>query len=495
MTIWIIGRWHWVSALLIYPAKSAKIKNMNINQSQSKTGQPLAEIFKSYDIRGIYPQQLNQETAKLVAQAFLKIMTQKFNKPIKELKLAVGRDIREASEPLIKSVINIFLEYGVKVDDLGLISINDFYFAVGYYKYNGGIMATASHNPPEYGGFKMVKMNQDFPDSIEFISGKVLYEELIKLDLPLEDEKIKGRIEKKDIFQDHLNHILSFVEVNKIKPLKVVVDTGNGMAGLLMPKLFEKLPCQLISLFPELDNKFANRHPNPLTEGASEKASQKILKEKADLGIMFDADGDRMFLIDEQGHFITGDITLLLMAKVMLEKNPGAGIVYNLICSHAVPELVSKWGGRPIRSEVGYLNLANHMRNEGGVMSGEVSGHFAFKKNYYADNGFIALALSLQTISEDGRKLSEIIKDYSLYARGDEINIKVDDISSKLEKIRSHYQKNIKDEIDGITAEFEDYWFNVRPSNTEPLLRITVEAKNQKELKKRQEEVLKVINN
>jgi phosphomannomutase len=178
----------------------------------------------------------------------------------------------------------------------------------------------------------------------------------------------------------------------------------------------------------------------------------------------------------------------------MLEKNPGAGIVYNLICSHAVPELVKKWGGQPIRSEVGYLNLADHMRNEDGVMSGEVSGHFAFKNNYYADNGFVALVLSLQTISEDGRKLSQIIKDYCLYVRGDEINIKVESIPDKLDLIRKHFQKNIKDEIDGITVEFDDYWFNVRASNTEPLLRITVEAKNQEELKKRQEEVLNIIN-
>lgn len=456
---------------------------MNIDQS----------IFKSYDIRGVYPQQLNEETASQIAQTFLKILSGKFNKPIKELKIAVGQDIRESSASLIRSAIDIFLEYGAAVDDLGLISINDLYFAVGYYKYDGGVMATASHNPPEYGGFKMVKLNQNHTDSIEFLYGKLLYEELVKLNLPLKDEKIKGQFKKKDIIQDHLNHILSFVDLQKIKPFKIAVDTGNGMMGLLIPRLLEKMKVTLIPLFIEPDGKFPNRPPNPLEPGTSKKISQKIKQEKADFGVMYDADGDRMFLVDEKGDLIRGDMILLLMAKAMLEKNPGAGIVYNLICSHAVPELVNKWGGRAIRSEVGYRNLADHMRNEGGEMSGEVSGHFAFKKNYYADNGFIALALSLQTISEDGRKLSQIIKDYCLYARGDEINIKVESIPSKLDLIRKYYQKNIKDEIDGITVEFAEWWFNIRASNTEPLLRITVEAKNQKELKKRQEEVLKII--
>lgn len=451
------------------------------------------KIFKSYDIRGIYPAELNEEAAEIIAQTYLKFLSERLKKPNNQLKIAVGQDNRQASRPLINKVIETFLKYGVIIDNLGLISVNDIYFATGYYQYDGGIIATASHNPPEYGGFKMVKLNQDFPDSIEFISGQGLYQELSKLTFPLTDEKIPGILKQKDITEDHLNHILSFIDVNKIKPLKVVVDTGNGMMGILIPKLFEKLPGQLIHLFPELDGQFPNRPPNPLTLGAADKISQKVLKEKADLGVVYDVDGDRMFLIDEQGQFIRGDMILLLLVKVILEKNPGAGIVYNLICSHAVPELVAKWGGRPIRSEVGYRNLAEHMRKENGIISGEVSAHFAFKNNFYADSGFIALVLVLEAISENGRRLSEIIKEYSLYARGDEINIEVADINQSLDKVRNNYQDNIRDEIDGITVEFSDWWFNVRPSNTEPLLRITVEAKNEEELKKRQEEVLRII--
>lgn len=449
-------------------------------------------IFKSYDIRGIYPSQLNEEIAKLIAQTYLKILSQKLNKPIRDLQITVGKDIRESSGFLMKSAVETFLDYGVSVDDLGLISVNDFYFGVSYYKYDGGFMATASHNPPEYGGFKTVNIDQKFPGSFEFISGQELYGEFSKLKFPIDAKKPPGQLQKKDVSANHLKHILSFIDISKIKPLKVVVDTGNGMMGLLIPKLFKKLPCQLIPLFLELDNKFPNRPPNPLIEGAHLKASQKIIQEKADLGIMFDADGDRMSLIDEQGNFIRGDMTLLLLAKSMFKQFPGAGIVYNLISSHAVPELIAKWGGRPIRSETGYLNIARHMKDKGAIISGEVSGHFAFKDNYYADSGFIALVITLQAISEDGRKLSEIIKDYNLYVKGDK-NLEVDDIPAKLEKIRAHYKNNIRDEIDGITVEFKDWWFNVRPSNTEPLLRITVEANNQKEFKKHQKEVLSII--
>ncbi|MBU1036531.1 phosphomannomutase/phosphoglucomutase [Patescibacteria group bacterium] len=449
-------------------------------------------IFKSYDIRGVYPKQLNEGITRLIAQAYLKILSQKLKKKVSDLYLAIGQDIRESSKSLNQALIDTFLDYGVKIDNLGLISINDIYFAVGYYEYDGGIVTTASHNPPQYGGFKMVMTNQDIPDSIDFISGESLYQQLSNL--PLTVEKLKGSIKDKDISQDHLRHILSFADINKIKPLKVVVDTGNGMMGLLIPHLFEKLPCQLIPLFLELDKNFLNRSPNPLVEGATIKVSQKVIKEKADLGVIFDVDGDRMFLIDEQGNLVKGDMVLLLLAKSMLKKQPGSGIVYNLICSHAVPELITKWGGQPIRSEVGYRNLADHMRKEDGLMSGEVSAHFAFKDNYYADSGFIALVLALAAISQDGRKLSEIIKDFSLYSRGDEINIEVDDIQAALDKIRTSFSANIKDEIDGITVEFSDWWFNVRPSNTEPLLRITVEAKNQKELQKHQQEILTSLN-
>ena len=450
-------------------------------------------IFKSYDIRGIYPQELNEQTANLIAQTYLQIVSQKLEKDITDLKIAVCRDNRHSSDPLMEEVVKVFLDYGVTVDDLGRLSINDYYFAVGHYGYDGGIMATASHNPPEYGGFKMTLKNTQYKKSIDFLSGKELYQVLQDLDFPLSAKKISGDLSEQNVFSDHLQHIFSFIDLDKIKPLKVVVDTGNGMTGVMIPKIFEKLPCQLTHLFAELDGNFPNRPPNPLVTGATDKLAKAVLKNKADLGVIFDVDGDRMFLVDEKGNFVRGDMVLLLLAKPMLEKNPQAGIVYNLICSHAVKDLVSKWGGRAIRSEVGYRNLARHMREEGGIMSGEVSAHFAFRDNYYADSGFIALLLALEAISQDGRPLSQIIKDFQLYEKSDEMNFEVIDIDLELAKIRNNYQENILDEIDGISVEFDNWWFNVRPSNTEPLLRVTIEAKQPGLLAEKIKEVMGLI--
>ncbi|HLD27222.1 MAG TPA: phosphomannomutase/phosphoglucomutase [Patescibacteria group bacterium] len=450
-------------------------------------------IFKAYDIRGIYPGKLNETAAAYIACAFLRLLEKKLNRPAEKLKIVIGRDFRKSSEPLTRAAVKQFLSRGATVADLGLVSTNDYYFAMGHYGYDGGLMSTASHNPPEYGGFKLTAREPARPKRFEFISGQQLWGEVKRLKTLPQATLAAGRLLKQDIFDEHLEHILSFVNLDKIKPFKIVIDIGNGMTGLMIPRLFKRLPGDVIRLFPDLDADFSNRSPNPLSPGAWAKASAKVLETKADLGVMFDVDGDRFFLIDERGGFIRGDLTLLLLAKAMLKKNPGAGIVYNLICSHAVKELVAKWGGRPIRSEVGYMNLARHMVEEDGIMSGEVSGHFAFRDNFYSDNAYIALVLALETISEDGRPLSAIIADYEFYQKGDEINLQVDDITGKLAKIRRHFKDNLKDEIDGLTVEFPDWWFNVRPSNTEPLLRVTVEAKTKAELKARQKEILGII--
>ncbi len=432
-------------------------------------------IFKAYDIRGVYPKDLNEDTARFIAQAFINLLSVKLNKKPEDLVITIGRDVRLASEPLAKVAIKTFLSNGVKVEDLGLVSTNDYYFSLGTYTCDAGMMVTASHNPPQYGGFKMAFKEQPSGPNFLFISGKELLVEVEKIKI-LPEPNLKGELLARDIFADHLKHVFSFVDLKKIKSLKVVVDAGNGMNAIMAEKIFKQLPCELVPLFFELDKDFPNRPPNPLASGASEKIASKIKEVKADLGVMFDVDGDRMFLLDEQGNLLKGDITLLLLAKVFLTKYPGSAVVYNLICSHAVKELINSWGGRPIRSEVGYMNSARHMREESAIMSGEVSGHFAFKDNFYSDNAFIAMLLALENISVDGRALSDISKEFVLYFRGDEINLTIADIPAALEKIRTKYAGNILDEIDGITVEFADWWFNVRASNTEPLLRITIEA-------------------
>lgn len=450
-------------------------------------------IFKSYDIRGIYPNDLNEVVAEDIAQCYLKFVARKRNKQLKDLVIVVGRDIRVSSEPLTDKIIEVFLRYGVSVMDVGLCSINDIYFATGYYQYDGGIMATASHNPAAYGGLKMIVLNRENQSKVDIINGQDILQEIKRNQLPLTDQWFKGHSERIDIKEDIIKHIMSFVNLKNIKPFKIVIDIGGGMNGPVIKKIFEKLPIELIPLFFKYDPTFSCRPPNPLTAGASEIISHKVLETNADFGVMFDVDGDRMFLLDETGRFVKGDMTLLLLAKAVLEKNPGQGVAYNLICSHAVPEFITKWGGRPLRSEVGYINLARHMLEGDGIISGEVSGHYAFKENYFADSGYLALLFVLQTLSEDGRKLSKIIDEYSLYARGDEINLEVTNIEDKLSLIRDYFKDNILDEVDGITVEFANWWFNVRASNTEPLLRITVEAQDESKLKERQAEILEVI--
>lgn len=450
-----------------------------------------SSIFKAYDIRGIYHQDFEADDVVKIAQTYLYIAAQKANKKISELHLFLGRDIRVASEELADITRKVFLEYGVTVEDGGLLSVNDFYFGMGTYHYDGGMMVTASHNPPKYGGFKMTFYDKS--EGITFLNGKELYQVLQILTFPLEAEKTPGKLVDKNIFGEHLKHILSFVEVNKIKPLKIVVDTGNGMTALMIPEIFKQLPCELVPLFFELDGNFPNRPPNPSAEHATEKIAAKIKEVGADFGAMFDVDGDRFFLVDENGELVRGDMTLILLAKGMLAKYPGAGIVYNLICSHAVKDLVKTWGGYTVRSEVGYFNAARHMRESGAIMSGELSSHFAFRDNFCTDNAFIALLLALEAISTDGRKLSAIIKDFTLYIKGDEINLTLADIPTALEKIRTKYQANILDEMDGITVEFADWWCNVRASNTEPLLRIVVEAETYELYEEKKTELLTLL--
>ena len=434
-------------------------------------------IFKAYDIRGIYSSELNEDSAYLIGRAFAV--------HAKAKKITVGTDMRLSSPALKKSLIRGITDEGVNVKDIGLVPIDAIYYAVGKLGDEAGIMITASHNPSEYNGFKMVLKN------MQWVTVSDMLLEVEKL--PEKISEVKGEVKEEDIISGYINHILSFVDVDKIEPFKVVIDAGNGMAGKIMPILTEGLPLNIIPLNFKLDGSFPAHPSNPLLPESQKEICETVIKEKADFGIIMDGDTDRLCFVDEKGKFIPADMTLLLLAKVFLEKEPGTGIVYNLLCSKIVPEMVKNWGGVPIKSKVGYINISKLMREQNGIVGGELSSHYSFRDNGYSDSGFIAFVTLLQLLSKYEQPLSEIVKPFYKYFKSPEINFSVTDKDAILEKVKEKYSDGNQDFLDGITVEYKDWWFNARPSNTEPLLRLTIEADTQELLDKKVKELTKII--
>lgn len=433
-------------------------------------------IFKSYDIRGIYPKEINEEIAYRIGQAFVE--------KTKAKKLIVGRDGRLSSPVIFESLVKGIADRGVDVYNIGEVPTECVYFSVGKYGYDAGIMITASHNPKEYNGFKMVKQENNF---VRIVKGKDLIPAITNFDLP--KAKKKGNIKSLDIWQDYLNHLFSFVDVNSIKPFKVILDAGNGMAGVVLPKIIPKLLIEAIPFNFNLDGNFPAGTPNPLLEGGTRLISQTVEREKADFGFIFDGDADRIFLIDEKGEFVRADLTLLFLAKYFLKKYPGSAISYNLICSKAVPEFIKKWGGIPIRTPVGFVNISEGIIKNDGVMGGELSGHYSFKDSFYLDSGFIAFLVLLEIISQENKKVSEAVSEFGLYAKLPEINFEVENKEKIINKAKEKYADGRQDFLDGLTVEYNNWWFNLRPSQTEPLLRLTIEADNEKLLKAKEKEL------
>ena len=440
-------------------------------------------IFKSYDIRGIYPSELNEEVAFEIGKAFIRQNNVK--------KVVLGHDARISSPALFKAFARGVLAEGGQICDIGQVLTECLYFAVGSYDFDAGIMVTASHNPKEYNGFKMIKKSGN---NLEMVRGKDLQAE-VKDSGSISKENFE--VEKKDFWQDYSNHILDFVDLSEIVPLKIVVDASNGVAGLAIEKIQDKLPVEIISLNFEPNGNFPNHSPNPLEAGSADKIGEVVRNEKADFGFMFDGDADRVFLVDEKGELVRADVTLLLLAKYFLQKNPGMAVAYNAICSKAVPEFIEKWGGKPVRTQVGFVNvrdgLLNAPKGHPGIMGGELSGHYCFKDNFYMDSGMISFLTLLQVLSKDTRSVSEIVAELSPYPKGAEINFKVDDKEKVLEKVKEKYADGRQDFLDGITVEYKDWWFNVRPSNTEPLLRLTIEADTQDLLDQKIKELTKIV--
>lgn len=439
------------------------------------------EIFKAYDIRGVYPTEINEDVAYLIGRGLCAYLRPE--------RVCVGRDVRLSSTALFEALSKGIVDSGADVYDIGVVPTDSLYFAVGRYGFPAGVMITASHNPKEYNGFKICRK-----DAIP-LSGESGLMEIYGRILAKDFVNGKGTIISYDVTDSYIQHILSFVAVDSIKPLKVVIDAGNGVAGIFLEKLFSRLRCKIIPLYFEPDGNFPNHLPNPIDPSNIADLRRVVLEMGCDLGAAFDGDADRVFLMDETGKILNGGILAALVARSLLQKYPGEAVVYNLISSKVFPEIVKKYGGVPIRSRVGHAFIKPIMREHNAIFGGEHSGHFYFRDNYFADSGIIAFLIALELISTENKKLSELVAEIDHYVRTDEINFVVSNIPDKLMQIeKEFFSKGYKiDKLDGITVMGDNFWFNLRPSNTEPLIRMNLEAEDIETLEKVKGEILKLM--
>ncbi|MBD0358861.1 MAG: phosphomannomutase/phosphoglucomutase, partial [Rubrobacter sp.] len=367
------------------------------------------------------------------------------------------------------------------------------YFAVGHLEESGGAMITASHNPKEYNGFKLCRENAIALSGEE---GIFQIRDLITSGKLPEPSDTPGSVEEGDVAVDYAKHCLSFINTEDLRPLKIVVDAGNGMAGKMLPPIFERLPFEVVPMYFELDGSFPNHPPNPIDPETMEDLQQKVIDEGADFGVAFDGDADRCFIVDENGTTVSGDLLATLVAKNVLEKESGATIIYSAVCSKALPELVRREGGKPIRTKAGHSIIKPQMRKNDAAFGGEHSGHFYFRDNYFADSGIIAMLTVAELVARQDSPLSELLEPIDPYVRSGEINSEVEDQSATLERVENHYAERDGaeiDHLDGLTVGFGDWWFNLRPSNTEPLLRLNVEAKDRETMERERDELLDLI--
>lgn len=439
-------------------------------------------VFKAYDLRGLMGSELTPELAHGVGAALADFLPT-------EGPVAIGRDMRPDSEELAANLRLGLVEQGREVWDIGLVTTDMIYFAVGKYNLAGGAMVTASHNPGQYNGIKLCREDAK-PIGIE--SGLEDIKTAIQKDSYLIAGS-PGAVVEKNIVEDWINHALSFVDADKWQPYRVAVDAGNGMAGVVIPRLEPKVPLKLVEMDFKLDGKFPNHPANPMEISNIKDVVAEIGKNKLDFGIAFDGDGDRAFLIDENGEELSGSVMTAILAERELQKYPGATILYNAVCGRIVPETIAAHQGRGIRTKVGHSYIKEDMRRFGAAFAGEHSGHFYFKNNYNADSGLIAALVAIDALNESGLKLSEFAAKYRKYAESGEINTKVAHAWKKMEELGAKYQDGQHDELDGLTVEYSDWRFSVRPSNTESVLRLNVEANNKELMIKKRDEILAIV--
>ncbi|MGH2778410.1 MAG: phosphomannomutase/phosphoglucomutase [Actinomycetota bacterium] len=437
----------------------------------------LSAIFKAYDVRGVYPDELNEDVARRVGAAFARF--------VQRDRLVIGRDMRPSSPVLAGAFAEGATAAGSTVVDVGEVSTDALYFASGKLDLPG-VMFTASHNPARYNGLKMCKAQ-----AVPIGSDSGMAE--IKEGAARTVEPTEARTEEADVLDDYAAHCRSFVDENTLKPLKVAIDAGNGMAGKTVPRVFDLLPFEVVPLYFELDGTFPNHPANPIESDNIKDLRAAVLEHGCDVGIAFDGDADRMFLVDERAAPISGSLTTAMVARTLLNKSPGEKVIYNLICSWTVPEVITENGGIPIRTRVGHSFIKGVMAETGAIFGGEHSGHYYFRDNFRADSGMIAALLVLEAMSAAGGPLSETLEPFRRYEDSGEVNSEVSDQQFMIEKLGKTYSDGKQDHTDGLTVEYEDWWFNCRASNTEPLLRLNLEARTRPLMETKRDEVLGVI--
>ena len=448
------------------------------------------EIFKAYDVRGLYGEQMDASTNYLVGRGFARVLADLRGKQPSELRVGVGRDMRLQAPEMAAAIRDGLLAEGVAVLDVGMVGTEMLYFAVGAHELDGGAMVTASHNPKAYTGVKLVR------EGALALSGETGITAIRDLALAgLGPAPGGGEVSELDITGEFSERAMGFVDAEAIEPMKVVVDGGNGMAGVMVGPLLDRLPIELVATYWEPDGNFPDHEPNPLLPENRELIIERVKREGADLGIAWDGDADRCFFIDDAGNFVDGDFLTALLAKLVLSKEPGSDILYDVRASRAVPDTVGAHGGTAHVNRVGHAFMKRAMRERSAAFAGEVSGHYYFREFYNADTGTIPALLVLELLSKEGRPLSELVGELrSRYFISGEINSEVADQQGKIAEIEAAHPDADVSWLDGVSIDYPDWHFNVRPSNTEPLLRLNLESLvSREDMESKRDEVLALI--
>jgi len=447
------------------------------------------KIFKDYDIRAEMGTELDEDGVRRIARAFAALFQPKV--------VAVGHDMRLTGEMVGQAMMEEFSAMGVDVLNLGLISTDASYYAAGKLDTDYVVMITASHNPPRYNGMKITKrggQSLDGESAIYPLRDKALSDEVIEPSPQAAQHPGKITVVE-NVLAEFAQHALSLVDVSHIAPLKVLIDAGNGMAGAILPPVLEKMPIQVEKMYFELDGNFPNHLANPLIEEGQKQARAKLQAGGFDLGVLFDGDGDRMFLMDEQGRFIPGTITTAMVAKQILQQYPGETILYNAICGRVVPEVIAQNGGQGQRTRVGHSIIKKVMRETNAVFAGEHSGHYFFRDFFGADSGLVAMLYALEYISSQHKPVSAIVAEFDIYPQSGEMNFAVEDKDGMMAALEEQFKGQTKsiDHLDGVSIWFDTWWANLRPSNTQPVIRLNVEADTPEILDERVKELVAFI--